>query len=174
MFLASGRRISQNGATVFDKIKDALNSIISGDDDAEAAPFIMDKKLCAATLMVHVMVADGKIKPEEEAKLLDVLETHYEMTADQAAELAEQARKKQSESIDLYSFTSIIKAKMSETERMGLIEDLWEMVYADGTLHEFEDNIVWRVAELIGINSDRRMALKRLVRDRTSAQQADA
>ena len=155
---------------MFDKIKDALSGLVSGEDGVETSSLLIDKKLCAAALMVHVIVADGKITTDEEVKLLAVLETHYEMTAEQAAELATQAKQAQSESVDLYSFTSVLKAQMSETERMGLVEDLWEMVYADGKLHEFEDNIVWRVAELVGINSDRRMALKRLVRERATGQ----
>ena len=161
---------TKDETNLFDIIKDALSNLVSGEDGVDASPLLMDKKLCAAALMVHVIVADGKITPDEEAKLLDVLETHYEMTNAQAKELAEQAKKAQSESVDLYSFTSVLKAQMSETERMGLVEDLWEMVYADGKLHEFEDNIVWRVAELVGINSDRRMALKRLVRERATSQ----
>ena len=44
-----------------------------------------------------------------------------------------------------------------------MVEDLWEMVFADGKLHEFEDNVVWRVAELLGVQSRSRMELKQRV-----------
>jgi uncharacterized tellurite resistance protein B-like protein len=37
---------------------------------------------------------------------------------------------------------------------------LWDMAYADGTIHEFEENVVWRVAELLGVSSRERMNLK--------------
>ena len=151
---------------MFNKIKDALTALMSGEDADPSASLLMDKKLCAAVLMVHAIAADGKVTPEEEAKFLAVLHTHYEMDDVQAGELAANAKRVQAESVDLYSFTSVVKSQMSETERMGLIEDLWEMVYADGQLHEFEDNLVWRIAELIGINSQRRIALKQVVRDR--------
>jgi uncharacterized tellurite resistance protein B-like protein len=40
---------------------------------------------------------------------------------------------------------------------------MWEIVYADGELHELEDNVVWRVAELIGVDSRERIALRHLV-----------
>ena len=50
--------------------------------------------------------------------------------------------------------------------RILLVEDLWEMVYADGELHEFEDNVVWRVAELLGVEARHRMMLKQRVKDR--------
>ncbi len=37
---------------------------------------------------------------------------------------------------------------------------LWDMAYADGTIHEFEENVVWRVAELLGVSSRERVNLK--------------
>lgn len=124
---------------------------------------VLDKKLAAAALMVHVMAADGTIRPEEEAKLLSVLREHYAVSQDDAKTLAENARAAQETAVDLYGFTSILKQQMTEEERLGLIEDLWEMVYADGDLHEFEDNVVWRVAELIGVHARHRMELKQRV-----------
>lgn len=152
---------------MFGAIKEFLSDIVSDEPDVPRAR-LSDKKLCAAALMVHVIAADGKILPEEEAKLLAVLETHYELSKEQAEELAQQAKTTQAESVDLYGFTSVLKAQMDETERMGLVEDLWEMVYADGEIHEIEDNMVWRLAELLNISSERRMRLKSIVRDRAA------
>jgi len=40
---------------------------------------------------------------------------------------------------------------------------LWEMVYADGQVTEFEDNVVWRAADLLGISSRDRIDLKHRV-----------
>ena len=80
--------------------------------------------------------------------------------------LANAAKLAQSDAVDMYRFTSILKTEMEENERLALIEDLWEMVYADGEIHEFEDNVVWRVAELIGIQSRERMVLKQRVLNR--------
>jgi uncharacterized tellurite resistance protein B-like protein len=41
---------------------------------------------------------------------------------------------------------------------------MWKLVYADGALHEFEDNAIWRVAELLGVSSETRTGLKRKIR----------
>ena len=40
---------------------------------------------------------------------------------------------------------------------------MWEIVYADGHVHEFEDNTIWRVAELLGVSSRDRMVLRHKV-----------
>ncbi|MEN0040759.1 MAG: TerB family tellurite resistance protein, partial [Pseudomonadota bacterium] len=135
---------------------DTLKNFFAGLNEADHVVenrLPLDKKLSAAALMVHVIVADGKITEDEEKRLNEVLSEHYAVNDGEARELAEAARDAQSEAVDLYGFTSILKAQMSEEERLALIEDLWEMVYADGTVHEFEDNVVWRAAELLGIQS---------------------
>jgi uncharacterized tellurite resistance protein B-like protein len=41
---------------------------------------------------------------------------------------------------------------------------MWDVVYADGELHELEDNIVWRVAELIGVDRRDRVAARQRAR----------
>ncbi len=149
---------------------DQLKQFFGLDADRTEQPQELDKNLAAAALLVHVMAVDGQIKPEEEAKLSEVLEQHYSITPDDAKALGKAARRAQNEAIDLYSFTSVLKRDMDDTERRAMIEDLWEMVFSDGTMHEFEDNVVWRVAELLGIQSRERMMLKKRVLDRLEAQ----
>ncbi|MEO0546217.1 MAG: TerB family tellurite resistance protein [Pseudomonadota bacterium] len=149
---------------MFDQIKSLL-----GFDESETAteePTVLDKNLAAAALMVHVIAADGEITDEEEAKLNQVLHNHYALSDTEAKSLANQAKFAQSSATDLYGFTSLLKRDMSEDERILLVEDLWEMVFADGSVHEFEDNVVWRVAELLGVHSRHRMTLKQRVMGR--------
>ena len=54
-------------------------------------------------------------------------------------------------------------------ERERIVGMMWEMVYADGKLHEFEDNLIWRTAELLGVSSEVRIRLKQLARDHGGA-----
>ena len=41
---------------------------------------------------------------------------------------------------------------------------MWDLVYADGAVHEFEDNLIWRVAELLAVPTRARMRLKQAAR----------
>ncbi len=95
------------------------------------------------------------------------------LSGEEADALAAEARVTHDESVDLYAFTSVLKREMNDDERMLLVEDLWEMVYADGELHEFEDNVVWRVAELLNVQTQQRILLKQRVKER-HGQSADA
>jgi uncharacterized tellurite resistance protein B-like protein len=46
---------------------------------------------------------------------------------------------------------------------------MWELVYADGQVSEFEDNVVWRAADLLAVSSRDRIDLKHRVADTLQA-----
>ena len=153
---------------MLDTLKSMLGLSADGPADIVAARAV-DKNLAAAALMVQVISADGVVTPEEEERMHKLLHDHYGLERDDAEQLARDARAAQNEAVDLYTFTSVLKRDLNEDERMLLVEDLWEMVFADGELHEMEDNVVWRVAELLGVHARHRMVLKQRVKTRLDA-----
>ncbi len=84
---------------------------------------------------------------------------------EQADKLIADATLVEGEAVDLYHFTSVIMRSVDETGRLRIIEMMWELVYADGNVSEFEDNIVWRAGDLLGISSRDRVNLKHRVAD---------
>ena len=151
---------------MFAAIRDFFDDMMPTAKDGSPTFNMKDKRLSAAVLMAYAIAADGKVTIEEQKKLLSVLQKHYKLSGNEADLLADKAREAQARSVDFFQFTNSLKNQMDMSERLGLIEDMWEMVYADGELHEQEDNLVWRVAELLNVTSEQRMALKRIVRDR--------
>lgn len=125
-----------------------------------------DERLAAAALLFHIVGIDGVVTPEEQDKLRTLLRERFSLGAVEAEALIDRARTADSEAVDLYAFTSVLKAKLDEAGRSRVIEMMWDMVYADGAVHEFEDNLVWRAAELLGIPSRERVRLKQLARQR--------
>jgi uncharacterized tellurite resistance protein B-like protein len=49
---------------------------------------------------------------------------------------------------------------VDEEGRKRIVEMMWELVYADGNVSEFEDNVMWRAADLLGVSSRDRIQLK--------------
>jgi uncharacterized tellurite resistance protein B-like protein len=43
---------------------------------------------------------------------------------------------------------------------------MWEIAYADGRVDDFESNLIWRVADLLGISSRERIELGQRVANR--------
>jgi uncharacterized tellurite resistance protein B-like protein len=50
-----------------------------------------------------------------------------------------------------------------------VVEMMWEMVYADGHVSEFERNLIWRAADLLGVSSRERIELGQQVASRRSS-----
>ena len=69
----------------------------------------------------------------------------------------------ESESVDLFGFTNVLCRELDQDGRKRIVEMLWEVVMADGVIHEFELNLVWRTAELLGVSTRDRVTLRQAV-----------
>jgi uncharacterized tellurite resistance protein B-like protein len=132
-----------------------------------------DSRLALAALLVRCMAIDGTVSEEERATLRDLLTRNFTLSDTDVDTLIEDAVDAEHNAVDLYRFTSVLKRQMSEEERIDAIELLWEMVYADGKSHEFEENLVWRVAELMGVNRRDRIARKLAVAENRRSDAGD-
>ncbi len=132
-----------------------------------------DYRLAAAALLVHVITIDGNASDSERAKLHALLKHRFALDDDGTDALIEHATEAESEAVDLYHFTRLLNRSLDEDGRRRIIEMMWELVYADGRVGEFEDNVVWRVADLLGISSRERIDLRRQVAAEQSAAPAE-
>jgi len=122
-----------------------------------------DYRLAAAGLMIHACTIDGKMTDAERQTLHDVLKARFALDESMTEELIDAGTLAENESVDLYHFTQSINRALDEAGRLSVIEMMWEIVFADGRVTEFEDNLMWRVADLLGVSSRDRIALRRRV-----------
>lgn len=120
-----------------------------------------DPRIAASALLYHVMDADGVRQDVEWARFKAVLSQAYGIVGSELDALAKAGEKADNEAIDLYAFTSVLKRHLDADACKAFVGLMWEIVYADGELHELEDNVVWRVAELLGVERHDRIAARR-------------
>jgi uncharacterized tellurite resistance protein B-like protein len=123
-------------------------------------------RLAATALLVHVISLDGQPSAVEKRKLHSLLESHFGLDPGTADHLIASATLVEGEAVDLYHFTSVIMRSVDEQGRLRIVEMMWELVYADGQVSEFEDNVVWRAADLLGVSQRDRIDLKHRVAER--------
>src|ERR1700710_675608 len=128
-----------------------------------------DYRLAATALLVHVISLDGEPSDVEKRKLHSLLESRFKLDPGTADQLIASATLVEGEAVDLYHFTSVIMRSVDEAGRLRIVEMMWELVYADGEVNEFEDNVVWRAADLLGVSSRDRIDLKHRVADTLQA-----
>lgn len=122
-----------------------------------------DHRVAAAALLINLTGADGVVTDAEKRSLHDVLKGRFDLDEAETADLIEAGRTREADAIDLYGFTSVLKRSLDERGRAGVVEMMWEIVFADGAAHELEDNIVWRAADLLGVPDRERVELKRRI-----------
>src|SRR5881275_770217 len=112
-----------------------------------------DYRLAAAALLIHASAIDGNMTAVERDKLRAVLKSRFALDDAATDELIDVGTLAENEAVDLYHFTSLINRTLDEGGRLAIIEMMWEIVFADGEINEFEDNLMWRTADLLGVSS---------------------
>ena len=125
-----------------------------------------DYRLAAAALLVHAAAIDGDVSDVERDKLHILIKQQFDLDETTTDELLVEATQAENASIDLYHFTSLINRSLEEDGRRRVVEMMWEMVYADGRVSEFERNLIWRAADLLGVSSRERIELGQRVASR--------
>ncbi|WP_182086164.1 TerB family tellurite resistance protein [Aureimonas sp. ME7] len=143
---------------MLDSLKDFFSTLTgasphSSDED--------DPRVAAAALLFHVAEADGRASEREEETLRRVLARQFSLDADTARRIERAGQEADAEAVDLYRFTSVLLRHLDEGERVRFVEFLWQVALVDGTVHELEDNVVWRISELLGVSGRDRMLAKR-------------
>ncbi|MEZ5812411.1 MAG: TerB family tellurite resistance protein [Rhizobiaceae bacterium] len=147
---------------MFDRLMRFLRSL-PGDEAGAKGENSDDPRIAAVALMFHVIDADGIRETAERDKLEQVLRELYPVSGGELKSLIAAGEEADREAVDLYAFTSVLKRHLGREAKINLVRILWEMVYADGERHELEENIVWRVAELIGVEQAERVAMRQEV-----------
>jgi uncharacterized tellurite resistance protein B-like protein len=120
-------------------------------------------RLAAAALLVHAAWADGAFDPAERTTLATLLRRRFDLDEAAADDLIARAIEADQKAVDLYHFTQILNEMLDDAGRARIVEMMWQIAYADGQLSPFEGNLIWRVADLLNIASNERIALRQRV-----------
>jgi len=163
-----GRACSRKSAEMFDSLRRLISDLGEGgkhpnrfEDD--------DYRLAAAALLVHTAAIDGSVSDAERGKLHALIKHRFDLDDAMTDELVAEATAAEQNAVDLYHFTALLNRSLDEAGRARMVEMMWQIVYADGVVTEFEDNLIWRAADLLGVSQQERIAL----RERVSASVAD-
>jgi len=126
-----------------------LKSLLFGSDGQTAESGTDELQLAAAALLVEAATLDGQFGPAERETMERALGDRFDLSAEETDALIAKAERKVADSIELYSFTRVVKDRLAPEERVQILEMLWEVAYADGKVHDFESGLVRRVAGLL-------------------------
>jgi uncharacterized tellurite resistance protein B-like protein len=140
-----------------------LLSYLAGDAGPRAEVNDDDRRLATAALLTRIATVNSELSDVRREALRRMLRSRFALDDHAAARLLEEAIAINREAIDLYRFTRQLNGILDDEGRSQLVQMMWEVVYADGPANEYDKNIIWRAADLLGVSSRRRVELRQIV-----------
>jgi uncharacterized tellurite resistance protein B-like protein len=143
---------------MLERLNAFVQSLVNAPQTGEFA--MDDTKVIIVALCFQVMEADGTISEAERNVLKKSVKDHYPLDDAKLEALLDAGKRAENEAVDFYHFTSELKRRLNDDQRLELVGVLWDIVYADGVRNEMEDHILWRIADLLAV-SDRDRIISR-------------
>ena len=103
-------------------------------------------------LMIEAANTDGKITQEELNKISYSLINVFKENPKHVEESLTKAFENKDNSRSLYFYTSKLNKSYSDEKKINLLEVLWEIILSDNEVHDFEANLIRRLAGLLYIS----------------------
>ena len=118
-------------------------------------------QIAVSKILVRTAKIDDEFHILEERKILDLLGKYFSLNDTDSKNLLEIGVSEEKSATDLYAYTNTIKKSLDLIERKKIIEMMWQIIVTDDNFDPYENTLVWRVAELIGISTRERVQIKK-------------
>lgn len=112
-----------------------------------------DQRIAVAALLVIAAKADQDYAEVERTQIDRVLADRYALDPEAAAKLREEGEAAEDAAVDIYRFTSLVKAGIPHEERGSVLEAMWRVVLADNQREQHEEALMRRVVDLLGLDA---------------------
>lgn len=134
---------------MLNKLSDFLSTIIPS-AGVESRPE-HTLQLATAVLLIEVMRSDADNTDEEQDTILNILKQRFQLADAEVAQLSELGHRTAKAANDLHQFTSLINRELEMSEKVRIIEYMWQVAYADGKISAHENHLMRRIVDLLHI-----------------------
>jgi len=142
--------------SLYEKIAGQLSASDIAADDRDAAV-----RMATAVLMVDVALVDSSFDETEFDRMLDLIKRQFGLGTQEAADLINAANAKADEQVSVHDLTAFLNERLSDDEKARVVQSLWSIAYSDGQLDKYENSLVLKVSNLLGVSSEQVARLKR-------------
>ncbi len=128
-----------------------LKNILNNQDSTEQRDNNKNLELLCG-LMIEAAYTDGQIDDTELKKIKFSLIEIFKEDTNEVELVLNAAVKNKNNSKSLHHYTSYINKNFADDKKLLLIETLWEIVLSDGEVHDYESNLIRRLAGLLYIS----------------------
>jgi uncharacterized tellurite resistance protein B-like protein len=121
-------------------------------------------RTATAAILLEIAYADESFSLAEEARLLDFLRERFALSEEHARDLLEEADAMREKTIDHFHLTNVLRGSLPLGERIDIVKAMWRLVYTDDHLHQYENYLVRKLADLLGLEHHVMIEAKMAVR----------
>ena len=140
-------------------------------DGTTAAQAGGNPQLATAVLLFDVMRSDDTLSGAERALALSALRKRFALSEDALAQLMVQAEQTAKGANDYFSFTSLMNDSFTQEQKIQVVEFMWQVAYADGSIDENENHLVSKIASLLHVKHGDYIAAKMRAKEDAQARQ---
>ncbi len=130
----------------------SLKNIFANSEDSSNEESSENHLNLLAGLMLEAASTDGKIDQVEINRISESLVEIFKENKVEVDLVLQKLLKELDTPKSLYFFTSKLNKVFSDEKKTLLIETLWDIILSDGKEHEYESNLIRRLAGLLYIS----------------------
>ncbi len=117
----------------------------------QAEPQQDPRRVATAAVLLEIAHADGQFSPAEDGDVVGYLKNAFQLNDEAAQELLAEAEQLRNRTIDHFALTNFIRKNSPLAERIEIVKTMWRIVYSDRKLTEYENYLVRKLADLLGL-----------------------
>jgi uncharacterized tellurite resistance protein B-like protein len=143
-----------------------FKKLFEGQDDNRRSEN-KEARLRTATcvILLEAATADGSFSDVEQKKVFEILKARFGLTDEGVKELIDESERARQDQADIWYFTHLINQDLTIDEKYELMEEIWEVIYSDGTLGEFENYVAQKLYRMLNIDHSKFIELKLKVKN---------
>jgi uncharacterized tellurite resistance protein B-like protein len=122
-------------------------------------------RTATCVLLLEAATADDTFSDVEQKKVVDILKSRFGMDDEAVKELIDESKRARQNEPDIWYFTNLINQNLSNEEKYNLMEAVWEVIYSDGSLGEFENYVAQKLYRMLNIDHSKFIELKLKVKN---------
>src|SRR6056297_1540874 len=141
-------RFSQTGSIRMTAWFEQLKSIVNR-HEADADEHALAR--AGAVILFEMAAADDEYQAQELRMVQTAIEGAFGLSGEELEELMAEARSLRDQSVSLHDFTRSLRTGLERKQRDALVGWMWKVALSDGHLDRFEEQLLRRLADLLGV-----------------------
>jgi uncharacterized tellurite resistance protein B-like protein len=136
--------------TIFTSRLEGTHLIVESDGNTET----YDSQFLVAALLIFIAQGSGSIEPEETAKMLDLIQEHFQLAGSESLELLTRAMSELAEKPELGELLAELGKSLSEDDKEDIAVMALKVIAADGRREVAEMEKFNQAVEAVGVSSE--------------------